>query len=103
MYEEAFRNKLASLRKKKGVSAREMSLTLGQSESYINKIENKHTMPSMNGFFYICEFLEISPKEFFDTENNNPKLSEKIIKEINILPTDKAEHILAIIKDLNDR
>lgn len=102
-YTEWFSKRLSQLRIAKGISARDMSLSLGQSESYINKIENKHTMPSMNGFFYICEFLEISPKEFFDTENNNPKLSEKIIKEINILPTDKAEHILAIIKDLNDR
>ena len=65
MYEEAFRNKLASLRKKKGVSAREMSLTLGQSESYINRIEKGKMLPSMALFFKICEHFEITPEEYF--------------------------------------
>ena len=30
-----------------------MSLSLGQSESYINKIENRRTLPSMTGFLYL--------------------------------------------------
>ena len=41
MYEEFFGNRLAQLRTAKGISARDMSLSLGLSESYINKIENK--------------------------------------------------------------
>lgn len=102
-YTEWFSKRLSQLRIAKGVSARDMSLTLGQSESYINKIENKRTLPSMNGFFYICEFLEISPMQFFDTESENPGLSQEIIREINILPKDKAEHIFMIIKDLNGK
>ena len=40
MYYEGFSKRLAELRQEKGVSARDMSLSLGQSESYINKIEN---------------------------------------------------------------
>ena len=39
-YTEMFRARLTQLRLEKGVSARDMSLSLGQSESYINKIEN---------------------------------------------------------------
>ena len=38
-YTEFFHKRLAELRTQKGVSARDMSLSLGQSESYINKIE----------------------------------------------------------------
>ncbi|MBP1581676.1 MAG: helix-turn-helix transcriptional regulator, partial [Oscillospiraceae bacterium] len=63
-YSEWFSQRIAELRLQKGVSAREMSLALGQSESYINKIENKRTLPSMMGFFYICEYLNLSPQEF---------------------------------------
>ena len=59
-----FPKRLTELRIQKGVSARDMSLSLGQSESYINKIENKRAMPSMTGFFYICEYLGISPTNF---------------------------------------
>ena len=36
-----FAERLTELRMERGVSARDMSLSLGQSESYINKIENK--------------------------------------------------------------
>jgi len=38
--EKLFQNRLSELRGQKGVSARDMSLTLGQSPGYINGIEN---------------------------------------------------------------
>ena len=100
-YIEWFHNRVAELRIQKGVSARDMSLSLGQSESYINKIENKRTMPSMAGFFYICEYLGITPQEFFDRETTSPTKTAEIVHEIGKLPLDKADHILQIIKDLS--
>ena len=63
MFEDFFIKRLASLREQKGVSAREMSLALGQNESYINRIENGKAFPSLQAFFYICEYLQVSPKE----------------------------------------
>ena len=65
MYEEFFSRRLAQLRAQKGVSAREMSLAIGQNSSYINRIENQRAFPSMQGFFYICEYLGITPGAFF--------------------------------------
>ena len=41
MYEEFTQNRIAQLRMQKNVSARDMSLSLGQNNSYINQIENK--------------------------------------------------------------
>lgn len=64
-YIEWFYNRLTQLRIQKGVSARDMSLSLGQSESYINKIENRRTLPSFSGFLYICEYLANIPPGFF--------------------------------------
>ena len=49
-----FAKRLADLRTVKGVSARDMSLSLGQSAGYINNIENGVNLPSMAVFFYIC-------------------------------------------------
>ena len=63
MFEDFFVERLTSLRNQKNVSAREMSLALGQNGSYINRIENKQAFPSMQAFFYICEYLQISPKD----------------------------------------
>lgn len=100
-YAQWFSERLAQLRMEKGVSARDMSLSLGQSESYINKIENKRTMPSMAGFFYICEYLGIEPQQFFDAETMSPAKAAEIMEEIGKLSPDKADHILQVIKDLS--
>lgn len=99
-YAQWFSERLTQLRMEKGVSARDMSLSLGQSESYINKIENKRTMPSMTGFFYICEYLGITPQEFFDRETASPTKTAEIVHGIGKLSSDKADHILQVIKDL---
>ncbi len=80
-----------------------MSLSLGQSESYINKIENKRTMPSMTGFFYICEYLGVSPKEFFDQDSKSPPKSAELMNSIKKLKPSQAEHIIQIIKDLAEK
>lgn len=98
-----FAERLTQLRIEKGVSARDMSLSLGQSESYINKIENRRAMPSMTGFFYICEYLGIKPQDFFDTNTISPTKAAEIIQEIGKLPPDKADHILQVIKDLSSQ
>ena len=49
---ESFSTRLAQLRTDEEISAREMSLDLGQNPSYINRIENQKAYPSMQVFFY---------------------------------------------------
>lgn len=100
-YFEWFSKRIGQLRIEKGVSARDMSLSLGQSESYINKIENRRTMPSMAGFFYICEYFGITPEEFFSQNINSPIKSNKLNEELCRLTPKQSEHLLEVIKDLN--
>ena len=58
MNEEYFRWRLAELRGQAGISARDLSLSLGQSESYINKIENgKYTKSTNDNIIYADVFL----------------------------------------------
>lgn len=102
-YIDWFRQRITELRLQKGVSARDMSLSLGQSESYINKIENKRTLPSMAGFFYICEYFEISPQEFFNTQNEAPQKIRECTTELEKLKPEHIDHILQIIKDINQK
>ena len=84
MYEEFTQNRIAQLRIQKGVSARDMSLSLGQNSNYINQIENKKALPSLQGLFYICEYFEITPQQFFDVGSDCPvelaELTEKLKK-----------------------
>lgn len=100
-YSSWFAERLSQLRNEKGVSARDMSLSLGQSESYINKIENRRTLPSMTGFFFICEYLGIEPRQFFDTDTVSPVKIDALHAELIKLPPDKAEHVLQIVRDIN--
>lgn len=101
MYENFLPDRLAELRMQRGISARDMSLTLGQANNYINTIENKKSLPSMQSFFYICEFLEITPQEFFDAGNSNPTILKEFIDEAKKLDAESFAHILGIMKELN--
>ncbi len=99
-YVEWISDRIAELRIQKGVSARDMSLSLGQSESYINKIENKRMLPSMVGFLYICEYFNISPQAFFSLEAKAPGYTQEIARESEKLTPEQAQHILLLIQDL---
>ena len=72
MEKEEFARRVSQLRQAKGVSARDMSLSLGQSAGYINNIENGVNLPSMSMFFYICDYLGVTPEEFFAAELTDP-------------------------------
>lgn len=100
MYEKFFGRRILQLRTSKGVSAREMSLSLGQSESYINKIENGKAILSMQAFFYICEYFNITPKDFFDAETGNPTLINALVKDLNMLDEKQIGNIHEIVKGL---
>ena len=99
-WEEDFFNRLSELRIKKGVSARDMSLSLGQSEGYINNIENKKAYPSMPAFFYICDYFQITPSEFFDESSPNPEKINKISAKLNSLSEEQLNLISELINQI---
>ena len=101
MNQEWFSSRLAQLRTERKLSARDLSLSLGQSAGYINKIENKRSLPSMQVFFYLCEYLQITPEEFFDRNINHPLLLNETLAELEKMDSTQLEHILAISRDIN--
>ena len=92
--------RVTQLRVAKGVSARDMSLSLGQGAGYINTIENRKSMPSMNVFYYICEYFNISPKDFFDAGSAVPEKLKDIIADLKALSPEQLSNIASIVKDL---
>ena len=101
--EEQFIKRLTELRLAKGVSARDMSLSIGQSAGYINNIENKNNLPSMRSFFYICDYLEITPQEFFEFENKNPYRMDEMISYLKRLTPEQLAHLTAFFKSMNKK
>ena len=102
-YLEDFATRLTVLREQKGVSAREMSLDMGQGHSFIHGIENKRHFPKMLHFFYICEYLEISPRDFFDYTSEAPRLDNELFTEIQKLDRASKEYYLNMIRETNNR
>lgn len=102
-YIEWFYERLTELRIQKGVSARDMSLSLGQSESYINKIENRRTLPSFTGFIYICEYFGLTPQEFFNDSSAAPQRTKELLAALEKLTPSQTEHILQVVKDIAGR
>lgn len=100
MFEDLFYDRLIKLRARKGVSAREMSLAIGQSPGYINGLENRNGFPSMQVFFYICEYLDVTPSEFFDDSNSHPSEYREMLKDMEALDEKSRQNVLAIIKGL---
>ena len=100
MYEDEFPLRLAQLRNKKGVSARDMSLSIGQNHAYINNIESGKALPSMALFFYICDYLNITPAEFFDLDSKNPEKLQSLIEDLKKLNDKQLESIAEIVKGL---
>ena len=95
--EQEFSKRLIELREKKGVSARDMSLSIGQNHGYINTIENGGSLPSMMSFFYICEYLNVTPMEFFDLENSDPHRLNALFERIKGLREDQIAVVESII------
>ena len=100
MFEEDFSLRLARLRTQKGVSARDMSLSIGQNPAYINNIETGKAMPSMSAFFFICDYLGITPKEFFDTDAEQPEELRKLTKNLKRLDKRQFKNIAEIVEGL---
>ena len=92
-----FSERLIKLRMAKGVSAREMSLAIGQSAGYVAQIERKHNLPSMTVFSHICEYLGIALKDFFDDEQENPELLGRLITKMESFNQEELESVMNVV------
>ncbi len=57
-------------------------------------------MLSMKGLFYICEFLEIAPKDFFDDQTKSPELLAEVINECKGLDRQSLKGLLEFIRNI---
>lgn len=101
MDEEYIRNRITELRLKKGVSEYQMSLDLGQNRSYVQAISSGRALPSMSVFLKICDYFEITPLEFFNSEAVNPQLLRKAMDGMSSLKDDDLMMLIGFINRLN--
>lgn len=97
-YASFFRERLTELRLKKNVSEYQMSVALGMSKGYIQQISSGRSLPRMEMFFEICDYLEVSPLEFFSGENRDPSLTRALAETAQGLDAEKIETLIAVAK-----
>lgn len=97
MNKEFIRNRITELRIRKNVSEYQMSLDLGQNRSYIQAISSGRALPSMAQFLKICDYFEITPLEFFDSETVNPQLLSKATAGLRKLDEDDLILLIGLI------
>ncbi len=101
MDENFIRNRITELRLKSNVSEYQMSLELGQNRSYIQGISSGRALPSMSMFLKICDYFEVTPLEFFDSEAVNPQLFHKAMEGLRGLSDSDLIMLLGLIERLH--
>lgn len=99
MNSEFVRERITSLRMKKGVSEYQMSYDLGHSRGYINNISSGKSLPSVAELFAICDYFGITLSEFFTEGDDDPRLGRELTALISQL--DSSDRLL--IKCLAER
>lgn len=103
MDEQFIRDRISILRTKQGISEYKMSLDLGHSKSYVQSISSGRSLPSLPEFLYICEYLGVTPKEFFDTEMEEPQLIHQLIEYAKRLSPDDLNLIITVTERLDKK
>lgn len=91
----------ARIRLAHNISARKLSLELGQSSEYINQIETGKSMPSVEGLINFCEYFNIGIGEFFDQTAEYPVQYKSIISELNKMDSMAISLVLDMLKLIN--
>lgn len=91
------RRRLTELRMRMGVSEHRMSLELGKSGTYIRGITSGRAMPSMQEFFNILEYLEVTPAEFFRTMDAPDSDYVRLCEQLRDFSPEELEKVKTVV------
>ena len=103
MNEEFIRQRITELRIQKNVSEYKMGLDLGHSKSYMQSISSGRALPSMIEFLNICEYFDITPFEFFDTNQNEVLILKELNNEAKKLKKEDINLLIQLAKKINSK
>ena len=77
-----------------------MGYDLGHSRSYMYNISSGKSLPPLPEFLEICNYLGVTPSQFFDDTAENPALLQTAIEELKKLSDDDMMLIIGNIRRL---
>ncbi len=91
--------RITELRLSKDISEYKLSQDLGHSKGYIQSISSGKSLPSITSLYEICDYFEITPKEFFDDGSApDSELVRKLMAEIRRLPAEEQYFLYAFLR-----
>lgn len=91
--------RIGYFRNKKNLSARELSLRIGKSDTYINQVENKNFRISLPVLFEIIDALEVSCAEFFSDNYKSFQQDKEILDVLRSLSPGRKNSFLDLMKN----
>lgn len=91
------RKRITKLRVDRDISEYKISTDLGFSKGYVQSITSGRSLPSLQALLDLCDYFNISPKDFFDedAEPESPLILE-IVKNLRVLPEEDLTTLLEI-------
>lgn len=92
--------RIGYFRNKNNLSAREASLQLGFSDSFINRIERKSVELKVSTLMNFMEIVNITPEEFFYYKPENYEKDKQLLEVVKSLSNENKEALMDIAKRL---
>ena len=102
-YEDFVKNRITELRMKEDISEYALSKKLGHSKGYIYNISSGRALPPLKEFFEICRYFKLTPKEFFDTDVDDPQMLAEVIEGFKQLNEKDQKTIRDLINRLKEK
>ncbi|MCD8231877.1 MAG: helix-turn-helix domain-containing protein [Clostridiales bacterium] len=101
--EKFIRERIALLITQKGISATKMSREMGYGKGYFSDVYiGKQSIP-YDRLFATMEYLEVTPRDFFDTELPYPTVTRQLCEECRKLDIEDQKSYLEIFKRQNKK
>lgn len=92
--------RIGYFRNKNNLSARETSLQLGFSDSFVNRIERKSVELKVSTLLQFMELCNISPEEFFYYKPENYEKDRELLQIIKSLSNENKDALMDIARRL---
>ncbi len=92
-------NRIGYVRNIAKLSARELSLRMGMSKQYVAQVESGRIVLTVEKLLMILDICNFPIKRFFSDNIQDYEVNEELTNLVSNLPSDKKEHIIAILKN----
>lgn len=92
--------RIGYFRNKNNLSARETSLQLGYSDSFVNRIERKSVELKVSTLLQFMDICNITPEEFFYYKPENYEKDKELLQIIKSLSNENKDALMDIARRL---